>query len=370
MSFRPKLDPGKDPQYGLGSGRRWNDDWGEATHPTLNCETSNMNVVITGGAGFLGQRLAEELCKRGELTGTDGRREEIAKITLLDKAADPALLNDPRIRFVAGDIADPTVVREVIEPDTASIFHLAAVVSGEAEADFDLGMRVNFDATRQLLEVCRSTGQQPRVVFSSTLAVYGGALPEVVDDSTPLSPRTSYGAQKAIGELLLNDYSRRGFVDGRALRLPTITVRPGKPNRAASSFASGIVREPLNGERFTCPVSPQMRLWVLSPLRAIEAIIAMHDLPATFLGDSRVVNAPGLTVSVAEMVESLERVAGSDAVARIDWETDPVIDRIVSGWPATVDFSRARAMGLQGDLDFDSIVRDYVEDLRAGKPES
>jgi nucleoside-diphosphate-sugar epimerase len=214
-----------------------------------------MNVVITGGAGFLGQRLARKLLTRGTLCGASGAQERIERITLLDVAAAPGF-DDPRIETIAGDITDPALVRSVVDGRAASVFHLAAVVSGQAEKEFDLGMRVNLDAARLVLDACRLAGNRPRVLFTSSVAVYGGDLPEVVDDTTALNPRSSYGVQKAIGELLLADYSRKGFIDGRVARLPTVSVRPGRPNQAASSFASGIVREPLNGETAVCPVAP------------------------------------------------------------------------------------------------------------------
>src|SRR5262245_53201553 len=198
-----------------------------------------MHVLITGGAGFLGKALAAQLLERGHLVGVDGRDERIEEITLTD-VVEAQGLDDSRVVRVSGDIADRALLERVITTRTTAIFHLAAVVSGQAEADFDLGMRVNLDGTRALLEVCRAAGHRPRVVFASSVAVYGGALPEVVLESTPLTPQTSYGTQKAIGELLVADYTRKGFVDGRSLRLPTVTVRPGKPNAAASSFASGI----------------------------------------------------------------------------------------------------------------------------------
>lgn len=222
-----------------------------------------MKVLITGGAGFLGQRLARRLLERGELTGPDGRPERISELVLLDvvKGSD---FGDPRVTAVVGDIADRAVLESAIDDRTGAIFHLAAIVSGQAEADFDLGMRINLDASRTLLDVCRARGHRPRVVFTSSVAVYGGALPDVVQDDTALNPQSSYGAEKAIAELLLCDYARRGFVDGRVLRLPTISVRPGRPNAAASSFASGIIREPLNGEASVCPVPGSTRLWLLS----------------------------------------------------------------------------------------------------------
>jgi nucleoside-diphosphate-sugar epimerase len=320
-----------------------------------------MKVLITGGAGFLGQRLARQLLARGRVTDANGKERNIEQLVLVDMVAAQGL-TDPRVREVTGDIADPALLRKVIDTDTASIFHLAAVVSGQAEADFDLGMRINLDASRQLLDVCRELGHRPKVVFTSSVAVYGGKLPEVVQDSTALNPQSSYGAQKAIGELLLNDYSRKGFVDGRVLRLPTISVRPGKPNKAASSFASGIIREPLNGVEAICPVSPETRLWLLSPRKAIEALIAGHELSADAFGNSRTINLPGISVSVADMVAALERVAGAEPVKRIRWERDPVVERIVGSWPGAWDVTRAKSLGLSGDADFDSVVRSYVED--------
>ena len=205
-----------------------------------------MKVVITGGAGFLGMRLARTLLERGQLTGTSGRPEPIDEIILLDVVAASGI-EDKRISAMVGDIADPAVIARALGADASSVFHLAAVVSGQAEADFELGMRINLDATRMLLDACRAVPQPPRFVFASSVAVFGGALPEVVPANVELNPQTSYGTQKTIGELLVNDYGRRGFVDARAVRLPTICVRPGKPNRAASSFASGIIREPLRG---------------------------------------------------------------------------------------------------------------------------
>lgn len=320
-----------------------------------------MKVLITGGAGFLGQRLARQLLARGRLADSNGVEQKIDQLVLLDMV--PAQgFTDPRVRVVTGDITDIALLREVIDADTKSIFHLAAVVSGQAEADFDLGMRINLDAPRQLLEVCRAIGHKPKVVFTSSVAVYGGKLPEVVQDTTALNPQSSYGAQKAIGELLLNDYSRKGFVDGRVLRLPTISVRPGKPNKAASSFASGIIREPLNGEEAICPVSPETRIWLLSPRKAIEALVAGHELSAAALGNSRTINLPGISVCIADMVAALGRVAGPEPVKRIRWERDPVVERIVGSWPGAWDATRARSLGLSGDADFDSIVRAYVED--------
>jgi nucleoside-diphosphate-sugar epimerase len=320
-----------------------------------------MNVVITGGSGFLGQRLARRLLQRGTLRDAEGRDQRIDRITLVDVVESPTLA-DQRVTSVVGDIADRSLLDRTIDDKTATVFHLAAVVSGMAEADFDLGMRINVDASRTLLEVCRAHGQCPRLVFTSSVAVYGGTLPDVVVDSTAVRPQTSYGVEKAIVELLIHDFTRKGFVDGRIFRLPTITVRPGRPNAAASSFASGIIREPLNGEAAICPVDPETPVWLLSPATAIECLIAGHDLPASVLGMDRSVNLPGLSVRVSEMVAALERVAGADVVTRIKWERDPRIERIVLTWPGRIDTSRARALGFPADDNFDAIVRRYIED--------
>ena len=320
-----------------------------------------MNVVITGGAGFLGQRLARRLLQRGTLAGADGSQQRIERITLLD-VVEATGFDDPRIVVLAGDIADAALLSRAIDSKTASVFHLAAVVSGQAERDFELGMRVNLDAARLVLDACRIAGSTPRVLFTSSVAVYGGKLPHVVLDSTALNPQSSYGVQKAIGEMLLSDYSRKGFVDGRVARLPTISVRPGRPNQAASSFASGIIREPLNGEVAVCPVGGKTRLWLLSPRQAIENLIVVHDLAPGELGASRIVNLPGLSVSVDQMVAALRTVGGDTEADRITWTRDPGVERIVGSWPGAWDTSRAEALGLKADDSFEAIVRAYVED--------
>ncbi|SAL79816.1 D-erythronate dehydrogenase [Caballeronia telluris] len=317
-----------------------------------------MKILITGGAGFLGQRLARRLLERGELNGTP-----ITELVLLDVVR-PADFGDKRVRAETGDIADRAVLERAIDTDTQAIFHLAAIVSGQAEADFELGMRINLDASRLLLDVCRARGHAPRVLFTSSVAVYGGTLPDVVQDDTALNPQSSYGTQKAIAELLLSDYSRRGFVDGRVLRLPTISVRPGKPNAAASSFASGIIREPLNGERAVCPVDGKTRLWLLSPKSAIEILIAGLEIDRAAFGNRPVVNMPGLSVSVDEMVAALREVAGDEAVARIDWQPEERIEKIVGSWPGAWDTARATQLGLQGDKNFADVIRAYIADER------
>ncbi|WP_153101989.1 D-erythronate dehydrogenase [Paraburkholderia hayleyella] len=323
-----------------------------------------MKVLITGGAGFLGQRLARELLNRGQLKGPNGQPESISELVLLDVVAATGFEHEARVRVEVGDIAERATLERVIDTQTHTIFHLAAVVSGQAEADFELGMRINLDASRLLLETCRTLGHQPRVVFTSSVAVYGGTLPAVVQDDTALNPQSSYGMQKAVAELLLNDYARRGFVDGRVLRLPTISVRPGKPNAAASSFASGIIREPLNGVTAVCPVAGSTRLWLLSPRKAIACLIAGCEIDAAALGIQRVVNLPGLSVSVDEMIAALREVAGEAVAARIEWQADARVEKIVGSWPGQWDTSRAQQLGLVGDRSFAEVIRSYIEDER------
>ncbi|MBB5420039.1 D-erythronate dehydrogenase [Paraburkholderia atlantica] len=320
-----------------------------------------MKVLITGGAGFLGQRLARELLSRGVLKDAHGAPQTITGLVLLDvvRAHD---FGDARVCTEVGDIAERSVLERVIDDQTSAIFHLAAIVSGQAEADFDLGMRINLDASRLLLEVCRQRGHQPRVVFTSSVAVYGGDLPAVVQDDTALNPQSSYGAQKAIAELLLNDYSRRGFVDGRVLRLPTISVRPGRPNAAASSFASGIIREPLNGEEAVCPVAGSTRLWLLSPRKAIDSLIAGLELDGAALDKQRAVNLPGLSVSVDEMIAALREVAGEKVAGRIVRQPDERIEKIVGSWPGAWDTSRAERLGLAAERSFADVIRGYIAD--------
>lgn len=319
-----------------------------------------MRVVITGGAGFLGTRLARSLLERGSLVDASGRTRPLRELVLLDVVeATPV---DPRVRTIAGDLADPAVIERVVTADTDSIFHLAAVVSGQAEAEFDTGMRVNVDATRALLERCRKLLQPPKFVFSSSLAVFGGKLPDPVPDDAPVTPQTSYGAQKAIGELLVYDMTRKGFIDGRSLRLPTVTVRPGKPNKAASSFASGIIREPLSGVDAACPVAPETRLWVTSPRRVIDNLIIGHDAAAAGFGETRSVNVPGLRISVGAMVDALRRVAGDAVASKVQWRIDPVIDRIVQTWPPNFAPRLGPSLGMKGDTDFDAVVRAYMAD--------
>lgn len=317
-----------------------------------------MKVVITGGAGFLGQRLIAELRARGALTDGAGQRRAVQQIVAVDQVAAPPA---DGVRAAVGDVGDAAFLTETVA-DADSVFHLAAVVSGAAEADFDLGMRVNLDGTRALLEALRHGGRRPKLVFASSVAVFGGALPDVVTDATAPTPQSSYGVQKLIGELLVGDFARRGMVDGRAVRLPTIVVRPGKPNAAASSFASGIIREPLAGVEAICPVDPRASMWLMSPAAAIANLVHAHEVPTGGWIGPRALSLPGLTVSIAGMLDALETVGGAAARARVRMQPDPRIQAIVEGWPARFETARADAMGFVRDADFVGIVRDYARD--------
>src|SRR5271170_5198112 len=316
-----------------------------------------MRIVITGGCGFLGRRLALTLLERGSSLGP------IDELVLFDNAP-PALPlpDDRRVTLATGDIADRETVQQLLARGTTVVFHLAAVVSGQAEADTDLGYRVNVDGTRAVLDACRALGSCPRLVFASSLAVYGGALPPAVGDDTPLTPQSSYGAQKAIGEFLVNDYSRKGFVDGRALRLPTVVVRPGRPNRAASTFASSIIREPLSGQEAVCPVSPDTVMALASPRRIVEGLVHALDLPGAAFGASRSLQLPGFSVAVGEMAAALRLAGGETAYARIRWQPDPQIQRIVSGWPLALATPRAEALGFGRDSGIDEVIAAFIED--------
>jgi nucleoside-diphosphate-sugar epimerase len=322
-----------------------------------------MRVVITGGTGFVGRKLAARLLAEGEIIGPDGGRHALSELVLFDQAAPmPPLPEDSRLRVVTGDIADPATIQALLAPGVASLFHLAAVVSSAAEADLDLGLRVNLDGTRALLDACRRLPVPPRVVFASSLAVFGGDPPLRVDDRTPPTPRTSYGAQKAAGELLVADYSRRGLIDGRSARLPTIVVRPGRPNKAASTFASSILREPLAGQRANCPVSLDSRMAILSPRRLIDCLMRLHDLDGAELGLDRTLLLPGISAGIGDMLDALERAGGKAARALVSLDPDPAIQKIVDGWPVALEALRATALGFTADRDIDEIIAAFIAD--------
>ncbi|MEP7107010.1 MAG: D-erythronate dehydrogenase [Ferruginibacter sp.] len=314
-----------------------------------------MQIIITGGAGFLGQLLAKALLKSG--LGFD-------ELLLVDIILPPNPGEDDRITCRQADLSDEGIAKSIINSKTGIIYHLAAVVSSQAENDFDLGWKMNLDITRQLLEACRQQHDGIRFVFASSLAVYGGKLPAIVNDNTVVTPHSSYGAQKAMGELLVNDYTRKKFADGRVLRLPTVCVRPGRPNQAASSFVSSIIREPMNGEQAICPVSPELALWLSSPDTVIQNIVKGSILDAAAFGEWRTVNLPGISVTVQQMVDSLERVTDTETVARIRFKSDPSINNIVSSWPGALDNSRGLQLGFKVDANFDEFIIQFIKNRK------
>ncbi len=324
-----------------------------------------MKVVITGGTGFIGRRLAASLLERGTLTGPSGGQEEIDEILLFDVGQPEglAVAQDPRVKVVTGDISDRDLVFSLVDRDDTSLFHLASVVSGGGEKDFDLAIRVNLDGGLNVLEACRARAGLPRLVFASSIAVFGGSgMPACVGDSTKQTPQTTYGVTKSICELLVNDYTRKGFLDGRSARLPTVIIRPGKPNAAASSFVSGLFREPLNGEPCALPVQPETVMPILGYRSIVEGFVRLHELDGADLGDDRAVSLPSHTATVAEMVEALRRVAGNRHLGEITVEPDPFIEAIVAGWPQDASHERATALGLPKEESLDEIVQAYIED--------
>jgi nucleoside-diphosphate-sugar epimerase len=320
-----------------------------------------MNILITGGTGFIGKRIANHLLRSGiiQLEGEPSRA--IEKITLFDAFAGENIPQDSRIEVVVGDLKDAATVARVTK-NIDLVWHLAAVVSSAAEADFDLGMGVNITGLLVLLEALRALPSRPRLVNASGFAVFGGKLPQVVTDGTAPTPKSSYGMQKAVGELLVADYSRRGFIDGRTLRLPTIAVRPGKPNKAASSFVSSIVREPLAGENALCPVHKGTVVYIASPRSALRWMMLGMELSDRAIGPERTIPLPGITVTIGEIVLALTRIAGPDAAKRIVWEPDAEIQRIVESWPSRVEAARAIALGFKSDSNFDEIIQAHIED--------
>ena len=326
-----------------------------------------MHVMIIGAAGMIGRKLTEKLAATGRL----GERA-IARLTLVDvvEAQAPAGFAGKTVSTTA-DLSAPGAAAKAIAARPDVIFHLAAIVSGEAEADFDKGYRINLDGTRLLFEAVREEGlkspYRPRLVFTSSIAVFGAPFPEVIGDEYFTTPLTSYGTQKAIGELLLADFSRRGFFDGIGLRLPTICIRPGKPNKAASGFFSNILREPISGREAVLPVGEEVRHWHASPRSAVGFLIKAAVMDLAQLGARRSLSMPGLSATVGEEIAALRRIAGEKAVSLIRREPDPVIARIVAGWPQAFDASRATALGFTAEKSFDEIIRAHVEDELGGR---
>lgn len=321
-----------------------------------------MHILILGAAGMVGQKLVQQLCTAGEIGG-----REISAMTLFDIVDPPKPAAAWPVWIRSGDISQRTELDSLLVHKPDVIFHLAGVVSGEAEQDFDKGYRINLDGSRTLFEAIHAQNYLPRVVFASSIAVFGGPFPEVIDDTFLVAPLTSYGTQKACVELLLTDYSRRNIFDGVAIRLPSVVIRPGKPNKAASSFFSGILREPLNGEVAALPVSRDVRHWMVSPRTAAGFLIHAATLDRDVLGDRRALSMPGISVTVGEMIDALGRVAGADRAALIRDEPDEMIIKIVSGWPQNFTATRALQLGFSSEVSIDDIIRNHIEDELGGR---
>ncbi|MFK3703875.1 nucleoside-diphosphate-sugar epimerase [Raoultella sp. BIGb0138] len=320
-----------------------------------------LTIVVTGAAGFLGSLLVKALLQRETLADNHGIQREIGRLIAFDRCALEGI-DDSRLEVVTGDISDSSRLKSVLPAAVDSVFHLAAIVSGQAEQEFDTGMQINVDAFRQLLEQLRQLNRPVKLVTTSSVAVFGGNLPAKVSDREVWMPQSSYGTQKAICDLLLADYTRRGWVNGRSLRMPTIVVRPGRPNKAASSFASGIIREPINGEHAICPVTRDTLLWLLSPRKAIEALIHGHDIEDSRFTAGRVINLAGLSVTVEQMVTALAQVVGPDAGKHIEFAPDATIERIVNSWPGDFDTRYAHELGFTANEDFTGMIEEYLAD--------
>ena len=325
-----------------------------------------MKVLVIGAAGMVGRKLTSALLKAGQVGGS-----EITDLVLADIIAAERPATGVPVSSLAVDLSAPDTAAKLIALRPDLIFHLAAIVSGEAEADFEKGYRINLDGTQHLLEAIRLAGlttpYRPRLVFTSSIAVFGEPLPADIPDEFPLTPLTSYGTQKAIGELLLADYSRRGFVDGVGIRLPTIVVRPGKPNKAASGFFSGVIREPLAGLEAVLPVDVSVRHWFASPRAAVGFLLHAAAMDTSGLGQRRSLTMPGLAATVSDEIEALRRVAGDKAVSLIRHEPDPVVAGIVAGWPQAFLAKRAESLGFVAEQRFDDIIRVYIEDELGGQ---
>jgi nucleoside-diphosphate-sugar epimerase len=316
-----------------------------------------LRISIIGGGGMIGQKLARALAARGDLRG-----RRINHLLLAD-VNDPAPVEAPfEVSAQRLDITDRAAVDAALADRPDVIYHLAAIVSGQAEAEFDLGLRINLWGSLNVFEAARALGTCPVVVFTSSIAVYGGEIPEPIEDWTMLNPQTSYGMEKAASELLLNDYSRRGFLDGRGPRLPTISIRPGRPNKAASGFMSSIFREPLQGQEAVCPVSPDYMHYYLSPRRCVENLIHAAEIEAGALGQNRCFALPGRTHRLGDMVEAMRRVAGDGPVSLIRWEPDPEVQKIVLGWKAHFRPEKALRLGFRADASFEENIRFFLED--------
>lgn len=326
-----------------------------------------MRVLITGAFGFIGTQLATQLLERGTLSDTNGEARAVTELVMVDRVEGRGpLLADRRVTAVTGDATDAALLARLFAEPVDTVFALGATLTSQAEADFALGMAVNLHGMLRLLDACRAQRTAPRLVFTSSIAAFGGALPEVVDDAVQLRPQTSYGTQKAIVELLINDYARHGFVDGRVLRLPVVVTRPGLPGSSISDRIAGIVREPLRGRDTACPLSPGTRVPIASVQAVARALLAVQALPAAAFDATRSMNLPSLSVAIGDIVEAVRQIGQwrpwARALGTIAYAPDDAMQRIVDSWPRGFDSQRARAVGIAGDATLHEIIERFIAD--------
>lgn len=321
-----------------------------------------MKVVITGGSGFIGDRLCRHLVAHPHLVGSDGKQAEVEEIILFDIGLPDHKIDDPRVRYVTGDLCDEDLIAEMVG-DADSVFHFASVVSGGAEADLQLGLRVNLDGTRLLLDLLAKNKRRTKLLFASSCAVYSQVQGAITDHTIP-APKSSYGVQKLCSELLIGDYSRRGLVDGRSMRFPTVAVRPGKANLANSSFISNVIREPLMGRDVVCQVSDDVDITIMSPSYLLDAIIRIHDLAEEKVGWPRAYLFPALKVNVREMLQALRELAGEEIANKVSFAPDPAIEAMVRTWPMDIEAQRAEQIGIRANDNARQIVAEFIADMK------
>jgi len=323
-----------------------------------------MRVLVTGAGGFIGKRLVQTLLEQRTLTRDGDRPEQISEIILTSRAGAVAkAFDDPRLRVEIGDLRDPTYLARLFEKPVDSVFHLAAVLTTQSEADFEYGLQVNVNGLIQLLELCRTQSNRPHFIFASSIATFGGASIEQVDDKTPYNPQTSTGASKAIGELLINDYSRHGYLDGRALRLPFVVARPEPSDFSVADYVGAILREPLSGRDVACPLKPDSCVPLASVRNAAQSLIRLHEIPADRFGDTRAMNMPALTLTLGELASAVESFDYPGRRGKVSWEPDSELQAMIDSWPSIMLAEEANRHGMRADPSATELLRSFVDDF-------